>query len=60
MRILIADDDEVSRSMLGTVLEDWGYTVTSVRDGNQAWAAMQKPDAPQLAILDWMMPGSRA
>jgi two-component system cell cycle response regulator len=30
--------------------------VTTV-DGDQAWEAMQRHDAPRLAILDWMMPG---
>lgn len=57
MKILIADDEEVSRIMLQTVLEEWGYSVISTGDGNEAWATMQEKDAPQLAVLDWMMPG---
>ena len=57
MRILIADDDATSRCILEAVLIKWGYEVISVADGTEAWETMQKPDAPRLAILDWMMPG---
>lgn len=57
MRILIADDDFTSRCILEAILIKWGYEVISVADGTEAWETMQKPDAPRLAILDWMMPG---
>lgn len=57
MRILIADDDEVSRCKLETLLNKWGYEVISVEDGKSAWDVLQREDAPRLAILDWMMPG---
>jgi two-component system, cell cycle response regulator len=57
MQVLIADDDAVSRRLLAKKLSGWGYEVRSVRDGTEAWAALQGPDAPRLAILDWMMPG---
>ncbi len=57
MKILIADDDVVSALMLRRTLERWGYTVTVVNDGTRALIALQKPGAPKLMILDWMMPG---
>ncbi len=57
MRILIAEDDRVSRYILDAHLIRWGYEVIVARDGFEAWAALQQPDAPKLAILDWMMPG---
>jgi two-component system cell cycle response regulator len=57
VEILIADDDSVSRLMLAKQLTSWGYDVIAVADGAQAWRVLQKPGAPQLAILDWMMPG---
>ncbi len=57
MRILIAEDDVTSRTMLQAVLTKWGYSVTSTADGNEAFAAFERNDAPQLAILDWEMPG---
>ena len=57
MRILIADDEATSRLMLSGVLQKFGHEVIATMDGSEAWEAMQRPDAPTLAILDWMMPG---
>jgi phosphoserine phosphatase RsbU/P len=57
MKILIAEDDVTSRAMLQAVLTKWGYDVTATSDGEQAWAALQQPNAPGLAVLDWEMPG---
>ena len=57
MRVLIADDSIVSRHLLEVMLRKWGFDVVSASDGNQAWDILQSPDAPRLAILDWMMPG---
>lgn len=57
MRILIAEDDRTSRMLLKAVLIKCGHEVIVTKDGNEAWAAMRQPDAPRLAILDWMMPG---
>lgn len=57
MRILIAEDDPVSRRILEARLVKWGYEVVVTCDGNEAWLALQASDAPRLAILDWMMPG---
>ncbi len=42
--------------ILQAVLEKWGYEVVAVADGVAAQAAMQADDAPQLVVLDWMMP----
>jgi diguanylate cyclase (GGDEF)-like protein len=56
-RVLIAEDDNVSRRVLQAMLEKWGYQVVVARDGAEAWEVLQKPDSPALAILDWMMPG---
>lgn len=56
MKVLIAEDDLTSRTILKAILTNWGYEVTVVADGQSALAAMQGEDAPQLAILDWMMP----
>jgi DNA-binding response OmpR family regulator len=57
VRILIAEDDVVSRHLLETTLTKWGYEVISTTDGMQAFDALSQPDAPSLAVLDWMMPG---
>jgi len=47
MRILIAEDDLTTRTMLQAVLARWGYEVEAVADGHAAWAALNRPDAPQ-------------
>ena len=57
MKILVADDDAVSRRLLEVTLKKWGYDVVVAEDGDKAWDALQREDAPQLAILDWVMPG---
>ncbi len=57
MRILIAEDDAVSRRLLEATLVKWGYEVIMTTDGLQALEILRHPDAPSLAILDWMMPG---
>ncbi len=55
-RILIAEDDMVSCRLLEATLLRHGYEVVVTRDGAEAWAGMDRPDAPKVAILDWMMP----
>lgn len=57
MRIFIADDNLTSRAVLTAVLEKQGHEVVATRDGVEAWTALQRPDAPRLLILDWIMPG---
>jgi sigma-B regulation protein RsbU (phosphoserine phosphatase) len=57
VNILVAEDDRVARRMLETILTEWGYQVTAVEDGLAALQELSRPDAPQLAILDWVMPG---
>lgn len=57
MRVLIAEDDSTTRSMLAAVLKKEGYEPVEAVDGVQAWKELQKAEAPELVILDWMMPG---
>lgn len=57
MRILIAEDDLVSRRVLQATLVRWGHDVVVCCDGNEAWETLQNQAAPSLIILDWMMPG---
>jgi sigma-B regulation protein RsbU (phosphoserine phosphatase) len=56
MKVLIAEDETVSRRLLEATLVRWGYEVVVASDGVEAWEALQGDDAPSLAILDWMMP----
>src|SRR4030088_142663 len=57
MKILIADDEPVSRRMLQRLLTKWGYEFVTVADGKAAWEKLSASDAPRIALLDWMMPG---
>ena len=57
MRLLIAEDDLLSRALLAGVLKKSGHEVVETTDGLEAWDILQQPGAPELAILDWMMPG---
>jgi two-component system cell cycle response regulator len=57
VRVLIAEDEAVSRRKLAALFAAWGFEVEVVSDGEAAWHALQQEDPPRLAILDWMMPG---
>ena len=57
MRILIADDDDVSRLELASLLARHGHEVTAVADGPPAWDVLRGEDPPRLAVLDWLMDG---
>jgi DNA-binding response OmpR family regulator len=54
---LVAEDQAVSRHILVANLRKWGYEVTAVQDGTRAWEALRAEGAPQMVILDWLMPG---
>ena len=57
MRVLVADDEAGTRSLLESILREWLYEVEVTADGTAAWDALQRPDPPEVAILDWQMPG---
>ncbi len=57
MKVLIAEDELVSRRMLESSLRRWGFDVVCASDGLEASRILLSPDAPKLAVLDWMMPG---
>ncbi len=57
MKVLLAEDNPVSRRMVKAMLADWGHEVVLAEGGDAAWAVMQGPDAPKLVILDRIMPG---
>jgi phosphoserine phosphatase RsbU/P len=56
MRILIAEDDFVSQTILENLLKKGGHEVVATVDGLEAMEVLGKPYPPRLMILDWMMP----
>lgn len=56
MKLLVAEDDPLFRNMLVQILSA-DYEIMLAQDGDEAWEILQRPDAPRLAILDWVMPG---
>ena len=57
MHVLVADDDPASRCLMETTVTKWGYTVVACSDGSQAWKVLSGRNPPEIAILNWMMPG---
>ena len=55
MKILIAEDEPVSRRLLQSYLQKWGHEVVVTTDGLQAWQMFEQGEFP-LVITDWMMP----
>lgn len=56
MRVLIAEDDLTSHSILKAILEKWDYEVISTFNGEEALKVLMSEGRPDIAILDWMMP----
>ncbi len=57
MRVLIVDDDPVTRVVLESRLAKWGYEVSAAADGEPAWVLVGEIEEPLIVIVDWMMPG---
>ena len=57
MRILVVDDDPLTLHMVVYRLRQWGHEVMSFTDGESAWKVLEDGTVPNVAILDWMLPG---
>jgi two-component system cell cycle response regulator len=57
MKLLVADDSSLYRTLLKRLLEKWGYDVVLAANGYEAKRIFEGDDAPRLAILDCLMPG---
>lgn len=57
MKILIAEDDPTGNLILKSMLLRWGFDVVTTFNGADAWKILQGEDVPQIAIIDWVMPG---
>ncbi len=56
-RVLIAEDDTVSRLILKNWIQRWGYEVVVVDNGEDAWLVFQQERPPEVVIMDWGLPG---
>lgn len=54
--ILVVDDDTDLRETLGQILEDVGYRIALVGNGQEALDYLRAESAPSLILLDLMMP----
>ena len=57
MRVLIAEDDAVSRMILRRAVEKLGHECIAASDGLEAWETYQANPNVDVVISDWMMPG---
>lgn len=58
MKVLVADDDNATRSILEHALAEWGYDTVAAENGEEAWNLLSGTvEAPRMALLDWVMPG---
>ena len=56
MRILIAEDEAITRMTLARQLRSWGHEVTAAEDGQQAWDILGGDAEFDVVITDWEMP----
>ena len=57
MKLLLVDDDPVSLRRLSAILGKEGYIIDAVENGQEAWEEIISDNPPDIAVLDWMMPG---
>jgi diguanylate cyclase (GGDEF)-like protein len=54
-RLLLVDDDSVSRSVLSRQLAARGYDILEAESGGAALRHLTQLDAPRMAVVDWNM-----
>ena len=57
MRVLVAEDDAVSRIILRRAVEKFGHECLVAEDGERAWETYLGGPDVDVVISDWMMPG---
>lgn len=56
VKILIAEDDAVSRLILQRAVEKLGHECLAAEDGEKAWRLYEEKPDVDIIISDWMMP----
>lgn len=57
MKILLVEDSYIERRKIGAYLTDWGFEYVGVGSGTEAIKLLESPNPPDLALLDWLLPG---
>ena len=57
MKILLVEDSYIERRKLGSYMTDWGFEYVGVGSGTEAIKLLEGPNPPDLALLDWLLPG---
>src|SRR4029453_15506523 len=57
MSIVIAEDDLVSRTLMSSLMEKWGFKAVITQDGHEAMAALRAKQGPALPVLAGVVPG---
>jgi len=57
MKILLVEDSHIERHRIGGYLTDWGLNFLAVGSGTEAVKLLEGPEPPNMALLDWMLPG---
>lgn len=55
--VIIAEDDPVSRELIHSLVQKWGFRSIVTQDGHEAMGALRATEGAAIALLDWMMPG---
>lgn len=56
-RVMVVEDEPENRLFIGLMLRTEGYDVLEAEDGPAAFALLEAGSAPDLILLDVMMPG---
>jgi len=56
VRVLIIDDSEMLRTLLGRMIRELGFEVIEAADGRAALAQLESLGAVELCLVDWSMP----
>jgi two-component system cell cycle response regulator len=57
LKVLIAEDDAISRMILKKSVEKFGHECLAAENGEKAWELYQNTEEVDVIISDWMMPG---
>src|SRR5690349_24475075 len=57
MKVILAEDESVTRRLLHASVARWGYDIEAFEDGPAAWRCLERTTEPTVLIVDWMLPG---